>query len=337
MVARWPPDPELTRPPKLDAPVFRNLSMPEPFAGRALLTRLRTARTRTSRPVRDIGIPGFMVLMGVLVGFRLLGVYPWNESVFDLHAYWITRVGVDYANHHAGPAGTYLYSPAFAQAILPLTLLPLQVFAAIWTAIGAALLVWLTGRHALLIALLPPVLLTLVQGQLDLAFAVVAVLGLRWPALWVVPLLTKITPGIGIVWFLVRREWRSLIIAMGATLGVMAVSFLLDPGGWASWIAMLLRAEFPRDPQLVYLDVPLTLRLPIALLVIVWGARTNRRWTIPVAMTLAMPIVWVNSVTILVALVPLLAMDRAAVVAGEGDSGRASSDRRGGQAAEPSG
>jgi Glycosyltransferase family 87 len=276
-----------------------------------------------------------MVLIGVLVGFRLLGVYPWNEWVFDLHAYWITRDGVDYANQHAGPAGTYLYSPAFAQAIRPLTLLPLQLFAAIWTAIGAGLLVWLTGRHALLIALLPPVLLTLVQGQLDLVFAAVAVLGLRWPALWAVPLLTKITPGVGIVWFLVRREWRSLVIALGATLGVMAVSFLLDPGGWASWIAMLLRAEFPSDPQLVYLDVPLTVRLPIALLVVAWGARTNRRWTIPVAMTLAMPIVWANSVTILVAILPLLTMDREAVIAGEGDPSRSSSDRRGGRAPEP--
>lgn len=258
-------------------------------------------------PVRDVGIAGFVVLMGVLVGFRLFGIYPWNEYVFDLHAYWITRAGVDYSSQHAGPAGTYLYSPAFAQAIRPLTILPLPLFAAIWTAIGAALLVWIAGRRVLLVALLPPVLITLVQGQLDVAFAAVAVLGLRWPALWVLPLLTKITPGIGIVWFLARREWRQLVIALGATLAVMAVSFVLDQEGWASWAAMLLRAEFPNDPQLVYLDIPLTVRLPIALAVIIWGARTNRTWTIPVAMTLAMPIIWANSVTILVALIPLLA------------------------------
>lgn len=284
--------------------------MADRFARRVGWARSSAARTRPARPIRDIAIPGFAVLLGALVAFRLFGIYPWNESAFDLHAYWITRAGVDYANQHAGPAGTYLYSPAFAQAIRPLTLLPLPLFAALWTSIGGALLVWLTGRRVLLIALLPPVLLTLVQGQLDIAFAVVAVLGLRWPALWVLPLLTKITPGIGIVWFLVRREWRSLVIAMGVTLGVMTVSFMLDPGGWVSWVAMLLRAEFPRDPQLVYLDVPLTIRFPIALAVIAWGARTNRRWTIPVAMTLAMPIVWANSVTILVALVPLLAAER---------------------------
>lgn len=283
---------------------------------RLLWARSDRDETSGARPLRDIAIPAFIVLAGSLVVFRLLGIYPWNESVFDLHAYWITRDGVDYANQHAGPAGTYLYSPAFAQLIRPLTILPLPLFAAIWTSIGAALLIWLTGRRVLLIALLPPVLITLVQGQLDIAFAVVAFLGLRWPALWALPLLTKITPGIGIVWFLVRREWRPLVIALGFTLGVMAVSFVLDQGGWASWAALLLRAEFPSDPQLVYLAVPLTVRLPIALILIAWGAHTDRRWTIPVSMTLAMPIVWANSVTILVALVPLLMPERKPIGAG---------------------
>jgi hypothetical protein len=265
----------------------------------------------------NVGVAGFMVLAGVLVTLRLLGVYPWNAPVFDLHTYWMTRVGVDYADAFAGPAGTYLYSPAFAQAILPLSILPLQAFAAAWTAIGAALLLWLARGWALAVALLPPVVLTLLQGQLDLAYAAVAVLGLRYPAAWALPLLTKVTPGVGIVWFLVRREWRSLAIAVGATVAIIAISFALDPAGWLSWVAMLLRAQFPaNDPSLIYLDVPFLVRAPIALAVIAWGARTNRRWTIPVAMTLAMPIVWANSVTILVALLPLLAVRQEPVAAG---------------------
>jgi hypothetical protein len=248
------------------------------------------------------------VLVGVLVGVRLLNVYPWNEYVFDLHAYWVTREGVDYANQHAGPAGAYLYSPAFAQVISPLTSLPLPLFAGIWTALVAGLLLWLTGRNVFVIAMLPPILLSLVQGQLDVVYAAVAVVGLRWPAAWAVPLLTKVTPGIGIVWFLVRREWRHLSIAVGATLAVMAVSFLIDPAAWLSWLSFVYRAEFPSDPTLVYLPVPLHVRAPIALALLVWGARTDRRWTIPVAMTLAMPIVWFNSPTILVALAAPLAV-----------------------------
>jgi Glycosyltransferase family 87 len=276
-----------------------------------LLARV-TAMTNASRgrelhDFLDIRIAGFLTLMGVLVGFRLLGIYPWNEYVFDLHAYWITREGVSYAGEHAGPAGAYLYSPAFAQVISPLTSLPLPLFAGIWTALIAGLLLLLTGRNVFLVAMLPPVLLSLVQGQLDLVYAAVAVVGLRWPAAWAIPLLTKVTPGIGIVWFLIRREWRSLAIAVGATAAVMAVSFALDPGAWVGWLSLVHRAEFPSDPTLVYLDVPLQFRAPVALALIAWGAKTDRPWTIPMAMTLAMPIIWFNSPTILVALLAPLA------------------------------
>jgi hypothetical protein len=241
------------------------------------------------------------------VGFRLFDVYPWTANVFDLHTYWATRDGVDYSGVTAGPAGAYLYSPAFAQAIRPLTILPLPIFAAAWTMFGALLLVWLAGRRSLLLAILPPVLLTLVQGQLDLAYATVAVVGLRYPVAWVLPLLTKVTPGIGIAWFLVRREWRSLTIAVGATLAIVVLSFAVDPMAWQGWVSMLLRARFTADdPNLIYIPVPLLVRAPVAVAVIAWGAWTDRRWTIPAAMTLAMPILWVNSVTILVALLPIL-------------------------------
>ncbi|HEY2888933.1 MAG TPA: glycosyltransferase family 87 protein [Candidatus Limnocylindrales bacterium] len=261
---------------------------------------------RLRRP--PLGVAAFLVLVGVLAGFRLLGVYPWNEYVFDLHAYWITRDGVDYASHAPGPAGTFLYSPAFAQAIRPLASLPLPLFAALWTSIGAALLLWLTGRRALWFAVLPPVLLTLVQGQLDLAYAVVAVVGLRWPAAWALPLLTKVTPGIGVLWFLVRREWRSLAIAVGATLAIIAVSFVLDRNAWQGWLALLLRTQGPvTDPNLVYVPIPLLIRAPFALAVIVWGAWTSRTWAIPVAMVLAMPILWLNGPTILVGIWPIIA------------------------------
>ena len=253
-------------------------------------------------------VAAFVVVVVVVAAFRILGIYPWNEYVFDLHAYWITRDGVDYASHAPGPAGTYLYSPAFAQAIRPLTILPLPVFAAVWTALGAAILLWLTGRHVLWFAILPPVLLTLVQGQLDLAYAAVAVVGLRWPAAWALPLLTKVTPGIGILWFAVRREWRSLAIAVGATGAIVAVSLALDPGAWSGWIQLLLRTQGPvSDPNLVYVPIPVLVRAPFAVAVIVWGAWTDRRWTIPVAMTLAMPILWLNGPTILVAIWPMLA------------------------------
>lgn len=255
----------------------------------------------------DVAVPAFIVLFGVLVAFRLLGIYPWNEFVFDVHTYWATRFGYDYATLQ-GPAGAYHYSPAFAQVITPLTALPLPLFAGLWTALTAGLLYWLTGRKAIAFGLLPPVMLTIVQGQLDLAFAAVVVLGFRWPAAWALPLLTKVTPGVGLIWFVVRREWRSVVIAGAATIGIIAVSALLDLGLWKDWFALLGRAGAPPvGEDLVYFPIPLLLRLPIAVAVVAWGAATDRRWTLPVAVTLGMPILWLNSPTILVAIWPMLA------------------------------
>jgi hypothetical protein len=265
------------------------------------------SRSRVGIPA-SLSIGGFVVVVGVLVAFRLLDVYPWNAAVFDLRTYWATRSGLDFSGLHAGPAGAYLYSPAFAQLISPLTALPLPVFSAIWTALGAALLYWLTGRRALALLLLPIVLITVVQGQLDLAFAAVVVVGLRWPAVWALPLLTKVTPGVGLVWFLVRREWRSLGIALATTVAIVAISARIDPQAWAGWFALLGRSEFPSTSDgLLFVPIALWARLPVAVAIVAWGAATNRPWTIPIAVTLGMPIVWLNSPTILVAILPLVA------------------------------
>jgi hypothetical protein len=51
--------------------------------------------------------------------------------------------------------------------------------------------------------------------------------------------------------------------------------------------------------------VPLLLRLPVAILVIAWAARTDRAWLLPVGVLLAMPVIWWGSLAILTATVAL--------------------------------
>ncbi len=258
--------------------------------------------------LRRLAIPSFIVVVAVFAGLRLLGVDPWAMPAYDLYAYWTTRDGLAYAAALQGNTGAYLYSPAFAQLIAPLTALSWPVFAGLWTALVAAPLAWLAGRYAVLVVLLPPVFLSVALGQLDLLFALVAVIGLRWPAVWAFPILTKITPGVGLVWFLVRGEWRSLWIALGATLAIVALSALIDSRGWADWLAMLLRMEFPKlGGGLWFLPLPLGFRLFVAAALIAWGAATDRRWVLPVGVCLSLPTVWLNSPTILVAVLPLVA------------------------------
>lgn len=255
-----------------------------------------------------LGIAGYLVALGVFVLLRGLAVEPWAFPAFDVYAYWTSGSGFSYAGAHQGTTGAYLYSPAFAELISPLTQLSWPVFAALWTALIAVPLAWLAGRHALWLIVLPPVFMTLACGQLDLLFAVVAIVGLRWPAVWALPILTKVTPGVGLVWFLVRREWRQLGWALGATLGIALVSALIDPVAWRGWFALLARMEFPQlGGGLWFLPIPLFIRLPIAAALVAWGAARGRPWVLPVGMCLALPTVWVNSPTILVALLPLAA------------------------------
>lgn len=251
---------------------------------------------------------GFIVVLAVFGAMRALDVGPWALPAYDLVAYWHTRDGLDYTTARQGDTGAYLYSPAFAQAIASLTVLPWPVFAGIWTVLTAVPLLWLAGRWALPLLVLPPVFITVISGQLDAAFAAIGLLGLRWPAVWVLPILTKVTPGVCLIWYAVRREWRSFGVALGATGTVVAVSAAIDPAAWAGWLGLLARADFPElDGRLVFLPVSLWIRLPIVVGLVAWGARTDRRWVLPVGVMLALPTVWINSPTVLVGLLPLIA------------------------------
>ena len=70
---------------------------------------------------------------------------------------------------------------------------------------------------------------------------------------------------------------------------------------------MLLRFEFPTSANGVYLPVPVWVRLPLVALLIAWGARTDRRWVLPIGITLSLPTVWLNTPSILIAILPLVA------------------------------
>ena len=275
-------------------------------AHRAPAVRGVIARLPEPAAVHRLALSGFVLVVAIFAIVRLLDMYPWNDRLFDQWAYWSTRFGFDYAAAHPGESGAYLYSPAFAQLIAPLTVLPLPVFMAAWTALIAAVFYWVAGWRAFFIGALAPVAMSIAIGQLDVLMAAVIIIGFRWPAAWVLPFITKVTPGIGVLWFAARGEWRSLGVALGATAAVVGASMAIDPRAWVGWLEMLARFEAPTAANGVFLPVPLWVRLPLVAVLIVWGARTDRRWTLPIGMTFALPTVWLNTPTILVAILPLI-------------------------------
>ena len=75
--------------------------------------------------------------------------------------------------------GAYLYSPAFAQLIRPLTILPWPVFVTVWTAFNLAIVWWLLGRWSLPAMLFIPIPFEIVSGNVHLMYAAAIVLGFR--------------------------------------------------------------------------------------------------------------------------------------------------------------
>jgi Glycosyltransferase family 87 len=227
-------------------------------------------------------------------------------SGWDAHVYWSASLSHPYASSVAGDPGAYLYSPAFRQVISPLTLLPWPAFHAIWVALLLGAIVLLAGPLAILLLVNPIVLFELQAGNIHTLLAVAIVAGFRYPAAWAFVLLTKVTPGVGILWFLVRREWRNLVTVLAATMLVVAVSVLFSPASWVDWVRSLAaNAAIPTSDYEGLIFGPLWLRAPLAIIVVTWGALTNRRWTVPVAATLAIPLLALFNLTLLIALVPV--------------------------------
>ena len=277
-------------------------SRAEAFRGWRLPVDLR----RLARPARD-GAFLAGIVFAVLIG---AGVLPF---AVDAHAYWAANPLDPYHDAALSDFDAYFYSPAFTQAIWPLHALPWPIFAGLWTAAIVVAFTWLSGLWLGLVILLPPVFIEVAVGNIHAFLAVAIVLGFRWPATWAFVLLTKVTPGVGLLWFVVRREWRNLAIALGATAAVVAVSFAIAPPLWSQWLDVLAGRSGASNADLGwYVAIPLWIRVPAAAGLVIWAARTDRRWLVPVAAVLAMPVLWPNAFAVAVGAIPLLAASRTA-------------------------
>ena len=165
------------------------------------------------------------------------------------------------------------------------------------------MLFWL-ARPLLFLPLLLLALPEIWGGNITILLAAAIVLGFSRPFAWTFPLLTKVTPGVGVLWFAVRREWLNLGIAIAATVGVIAAVALFTPGLWAEWFQLLLSSTGSSTvPGSV--PVPLVLRLPFAVALIVFAAWRGERWLLPIGVLLAMPVIWWGSLALLTASVAL--------------------------------
>lgn len=252
------------------------------------------------------GVAGAVLAAGLLLAVGATAE-PFAPDSFgpghDARSYWVTSLDDPYAYGLVGEESAFPYSPVFLQLLTPLRLLDWTPFLLAWSAILMGALLAMVGP--LLFA--PMLVLTALElwgGNIHLLLALAIVAGFRWPAAWAFTLLSKVTPGIGLLWFAARREWTALVAAFGTAAVIAGLSFAVSPESWFEWIRFL-EDSAGRSTVGHSLPVPLWVRLPVALLVVVVAARTHRRWLLPVGVLLALPVIWWGSFSILVASVAL--------------------------------
>lgn len=264
-----------------------------------------------------------LLAVGYLVNLLLLGsLLRLGQFGYDVYAYWSVDLAHPYAGtpEALGGFGAFHYAPAIAQLFSLFHLVPWGLFVWAWTALLIVTLAWLGGRWTLYLLAFPPLVLELYAGNVNLLVAAAIALGFRYPGTWAFVLLTKVTPGVGVLWFAFRGEWRKLAIALGVTAAIVLASFLLAPRLWLEWFGALDAMQGLASGGL---PIPLLVRLPIAALVVWWGARTDRPWAVPLASTIATPVLWIGWSAWLVTLFGALPLLRAASAArGRGESGQ---------------
>lgn len=272
--------------------------------GRSRYARVVIAPSHAVHP-RWYTLRTVVLIVGVVAGLAFLGYTFLVQGPVsriagaDAFAYWSVDPRDPY-QARVGDFGAFTYSPPIASLASLASFLPWRAFLVAWTVLLLAVAVWLGGRRALLVLAFPPVAIELYFGNINLLLAVAVVLGMTRPWAWSFVLLTKPTCGVGLLWFAARGEWRRLTIAVAVTFAVVVATALVLPGLWHDWVRLLL-ASAQQPPADTWLPIPIWMRLPAAGALVVWGARTDRPWTVAAAVTLALPVIWFAGLAILVA------------------------------------
>jgi hypothetical protein len=216
--------------------------------------------------------------------------------------YFIDDSPYDWSDRPPGVA-EYRYSPAFLWVTAPFRLVPWEAFVAIWVAGHIAVLVYL--RIPWMLAF-PGVIDDVVRGNINtfLALAVVLSIGGGAAVLWSTSLLTKVTPGVGVVWHAGRREWRRVVVAFAVTGAVIVIGVMIDRELWEEWWYSL--GAGVESYRTVDFLAPLPVRVVLGAAICLFAALTNRAWAVPIGMLLAVPGLWPSSFALLIASIVLI-------------------------------
>ena len=255
---------------------------------------------------RGLAAVGFAFLAKTLLEYGIQG--DGGGGGIDAIAYWTAAVnvreGLPLYVIPEGEFAAYAYPPPLAQALVPLSFLPMPAFVWLWRAVELVSLRVATGswtRSGLVLLFVPPVIAELDAGNVHLIMAAVCALVMRGVAVSVAPatlLKFASVPLAPLGW---RLDRRGLLIGIAAAAAAVAASYLVAPKAWADYAAWLTTTSFPSGWYNVAESVPLPLRLAVAAAL----GLAAMRWVrlAPVAVLLAYPVVWFHALSTLVAVI----------------------------------
>jgi hypothetical protein len=188
-------------------------------------------------------------VLGGLIGAYIFVLHATTDPAADVHAYYEAgarlNAGQPLYEQDALVTGShfYFYPPLLAVAFRPLALLPFEAAAAIWMVIIVAAFagsIWLAGVRNrwtwyVLGWLAAPIAWSLVIGQAHIIVMFLLTLGTPFGLALAGSL--KVFPALAAIYWLGRRDWPMLGRFVAWGLGLLALSFVLEPSGTIAFLS----------------------------------------------------------------------------------------------------
>ena len=219
---------------------------------------------------RRLAWPALLVATGLAAAWLVLLPVVFRTSPgwgYDLEAYLLAAQRLAHGASiylpqtldgpfQPGPFGLYLYAPPLAVGMLPFTALSASAATTIWFALRAALLVgaiylmpvrrWIRLLVFVLAVVSEPVLTDLNLGNVSVIVMGLSIVAWRYldrpPNAVAVAAVMAVRPtfGLFLIWWLLRRRWRQVLVCLAAGVALIVVSLpFVGPSAYADYLRLV--------------------------------------------------------------------------------------------------
>jgi len=207
---------------------------------------------RRARRDRQVRLAWFAAaIVGGLAGLSTLWLHLTSDPLADVRAYYDAGARLNAglplypADADTNLADFYRYPPLLAIAFRPLALLPYEAAAAIWMVVVlgtfAATLWWIGARRRetwIAVGVLGlPIGWSLAVGQAQVPITFLTLIGAPWAI--ALGAHVKLFPALVALWWLGRRDLRSLALFVGWVIALAILQLVLEPRGTIDFLGTL--------------------------------------------------------------------------------------------------